>query len=384
MNIKKKYYKLGEKDFKKYLDNLKKDPDNITIFKEMDHSFFYYPSSEINNKLLTLHKLELEFNMLANTLSKDKQSMIKQSFIIDEIQSSNSTENIYSTKNDIFGISSSKAIIQNKKITSIVNIYNSIDSFNINDLYSLNKLRKLYDTLMLDAYENKNDIPDGKYFRKETVYITNGIQPIYQGFNPETKIIKGMEDVINVLKNKDIDIYLKILITHFMIETIHPFYDGNGRYGRLIMSLILYTNTKSLLSYKIATGINKQKTTYYNALEDARDIHEFGCLNDYISCMLDILIKEYKNTINSTKNKLTQISNITKYPSNLTKSEKIIYDLLKDATYLTYFGICNEEIINITGISKKTVIECFNKLNKKKLIVDYKLSKTLFHKLIIK
>ena len=384
MNIKKKYYQLGEKDFKKYLDNLKKDRDNITIFKEMDHSFFYYPSSKINNKLLTLHKLELEFNMLVNTLSKEKQSMIKQSFIIDEIQSSNSTENIYSTKNDIFGISSTKAIIQNKKITSIVNTYNSIDSFNINDLNSLSKLRKLYDTLMKDAYESKTDIPDGEFFRKDTVYITNGIQPIHQGFNPETKINKGMKELINLIKNDDIDVYLKILITHFMIETIHPFYDGNGRYGRLIMTLILYTSTKSLLSYKIATGINTNKSKYYKALEDARDIHEFGCLNDYISNMLDILIGEYTSTIKSITKKLNQISSITKYPSNLTKSDKRIYDLLKDATYLTYFGICNEEIMKITGISKKTVIECFNKLNKKKLISDYKLSKTLFHKLIQK
>lgn len=381
MQIKKKYYSLKEKEFKDYLNKIKTDPETFVIFSYSKNPYFYYPEASVNNMLLKIHKLEMEFENIINGLSLPQKEMIKQSFIVDEIQSTNNTENIYSTKNDIFGITSNKQKIKNKKIVSIVNSYNTISSVNNKKLESNKTIRMLYDSMMKNAFENSKDIPDGKIYRKGPVSVMNGIKPVHKGFYPESEIIKGMDEYIKLLKNDEIDIYLKIVLSHFIIETVHPFYDGNGRFGRYLMSVFLCNNTNSLLSYTLATGINKEKKKYYKSLEDARDIHEFGCLNDYVFNMLSIISNNYTLIIEDIKEKLLFIKKNNNSLKSLTKSEKIIYSLLVDATYLTYFGICNEEIMKFTGISKKTLITCFNKLYKHNLIEDYKLSKTYFHKL---
>lgn len=54
---------------------------------------------------------------------------------------------------------------------------------------------------------------------------------VHTGTVGEDNIIKLMEEFIN-LYNSNTEVLTKMILCHFMIETIHPFYDGNGRLGR--------------------------------------------------------------------------------------------------------------------------------------------------------
>lgn len=98
MNIKSNYLKLNKDDFDKYLDDLKRSSNSIPL---LDEKFFFNQSIDISNMLITLNKKIVELDFIINSLTEFSKKQIIQSFIIDEIESTNKIENIFSTRHDI-------------------------------------------------------------------------------------------------------------------------------------------------------------------------------------------------------------------------------------------------------------------------------------------
>ncbi len=245
---------------------------------------------------------------------------------------------------------------------------------------SIQDIRNLYNIVLKDAIE-KSDLPDGIYFRKEPVYITNGINNIHVGISDEEKINKLMNEFVNFYNSKN-DVLIKMILCHFMFEYIHPFYDGNGRLGRFLFSNGIYFETKSYFSFAISSSLLHEKDKYYKALKIVNDKYEFGCLNAYVETILiilnnqiDLLIKK----INTEKAKLNDF----KLSFKMTKSEVKISKLISEASIFSYFGVSNEEILKETQVSKRTLIYTLNKFKEKNILIDTKIGKFDYHKFII-
>lgn len=374
MGVKSNYFKMSKEEFDRYLSDLKSASSTITL---LDGKYFFAPSPDSINSVLRLNKKVFELDSIINSFTTFAKKQIIQSFLIDEIEATNKIENIHSTRHDIFSVISKMTSSKDKKIISITNAYHHLLKTKGTKIERLSDIRNLYDVVLKDGISS-NDLPDGTYFRKEPVYISNGIKSIHTGVIGEDNVNKSMEEFIDLYNSKN-ETFIKMILCHFLFEYIHPFYDGNGRIGRFLFSNGLYLETGSYFSFIVASSLEREKSKYYKAFKTTNDIHEFGCLNDYVEIIVTTLIEQIDIVIKKL-NHNKEIINEYKAPFKLTKSEEKIFKVICEASVLSDFGVSNEEIMTETGVSKRTVVYSLNKFKKEASVTCTKFGKFSYYR----
>lgn len=101
-------------------------------------------------------------------------------------------------------------------------------------------------------------------------------------------LMANLERFINDEEMADLDPLIKTAIIHHQFESIHPFYDGNGRTGRIVCILFLVVN--GLLDLPIlylSRYITQNKMEYYRLLQAVRDSN--GAVADWQAWVLFML-----------------------------------------------------------------------------------------------
>ncbi len=114
-------------------------------------------------------------------------------------------------------------------------------------------------------------------------------------------LMADLESVINDASILPVDPLVKMAVIHHQFESIHPFYDGNGRTGRIIN--ILYLVKEGLLDIPIlyhSRQIVRRKADYYRLLQAVRDEKSW---EDWTLFMLDVIERTSRETI-STVNEI--------------------------------------------------------------------------------
>lgn len=106
-----------------------------------------------------------------------------------------------------------------------------------------------------------------------------------QSHDEIVSLMANLEAFINGAHELDLDPLVKMAVIHHQFETIHPFYDGNGRTGRILN--ILYLVKEGLLGTPVlylSRYINQHKADYYRRLQAVRTD---GAWQDWLIYMLD-------------------------------------------------------------------------------------------------
>lgn len=188
-----------------------------------------------------------------------------------------------------------------------------------------------------------------------------------QDYEDIIRLMANLEQYINDSEMQDCDPLIKMAIIHFQFESIHPFYDGNGRTGRIIN--ILYLILKKLQSLPVlylSNYIIKHKPDYYRLLQKVRDENSW---EEWLLFMITGVEQTAKETIELII-KIKEL--MLDYKHRLRENYKFYsQDLLNNLFKHPYTKI--EFVVNDLGVSRLTAANYLNKLADDKMLRKDKL-----------
>lgn len=185
---------------------------------------------------------------------------------------------------------------------------------------------------------------------------------------PHTEIAECLTDFEKFINNEEIDTpdLIKIAILHYQFESIHPFLDGNGRIGRLLIPL--YIQSKGMLDKSclyISDYIERNKDTYYDTLTRVRTHNDMIA---WIKFFLEAVIEtsktakeKFKNVVELTMEMDKVIMDLPVKPENAKK----VLDVLYDEPIVS-----RKKILELIDIKPTTLNVCINALKEKNIIIE--------------
>ena len=339
-------------------------PSKLPIKKDIE-------TKEILKATTLAHRALAELKGMANSLPN--QQIIINTLVLQEAKDSSEIENIITTYDEVYRSDVSDSFI-NSNIKEVQNykdaLFLGFDIVKSRGVLTVNHIKSIQEKLEQNSAG----------FRKQSGTVLK---------NPATGEIKLIppqhpEDIINLMANlseyinddalEDFDDLVKMAIVHYQFESIHPFYDGNGRTGRIIN--ILYLVLHGLLDMPIlylSRYIIKNKADYYKLLND---VSFNNGLNEWILFMLKGVEEIAMETIQVIKD-IEQLMTETKETIKGNRPKIYSKDLLEALFYHPYTKrVFIEEHLNV---SRPTATNYLKELENMGILNSEKIGKEVFY-----
>jgi Fic family protein len=323
-------------------------------------------SKAVLKKCAKAHQALAELKGIVATIPNE--SILISTLSLQEAKDSSAIENIITTHDELF---KSDYLAEQFASSAAKEVYNYSNA--LQDGFKQVKQRGLLtcnDIITLQAAIEQNNagfrIQSGTTLKNEQTGEVIYIPP--QSHDEIVELLSNLEQFINDDSICDWDDLVKMAVIHHQFESIHPFYDGNGRTGRVIN--VLYLIKQNLLSLPVlylSRYINQHKQEYYRLLQVVRTHNDWEI---WLLFMLEAveqtsqqtisLIKAIKDLMQSYKLKMRTelpkiysqdlLNNIFRHP--YTKIEFVTTDLqVTRKTAAKYL----EELIKIGLLSKHKI-----------------------------
>lgn len=247
----------------------------------------------------------------------------------------------------------------NLEVTDVVNYVNALN-YAIERMTALplcNRLLCETHAVLLQNTRGQDKSPGE--FRRSQNWIGGANSTIQTArYVPPTveDMIQAMSDLEKFINESEMDAVLKTALAHYQFETIHPFLDGNGRIGRMLIILMLMNEnilTRPVLYLSLFLKTNRIE--YYDRLSDVR---VKGNYEQWIKFYLTGIIQ----TCTDSLNMIEAINGLLVADEN-----KIVHE--KKTVQLVFQYLKEHPIINISNTAKSlkmaynTAASAINRLN---------------------
>ncbi|MBF2710002.1 Fic family protein [Flavobacterium soyangense] len=266
------------------------------------------PQAEIET-IAILKQLSQSHRYLAELKGTSKtipnESILINTLTLQEAKDSSEIENIITTHDDLY---KENILIDTKKPAS-KEVYNYAQGLKLG-FEIVRKERLLLNKHILTV--QKELLANNAGFRTQagTKLVNSQGQTVYTPPQNATEVLDLMSNLEKFINDNDfsnLDPLIKMVIIHYQFESIHPFYDGNGRTGRIIN--ILYLVLQGLLDIPIlylSRYITQNKAEYYQVLQDVRTKEDWEQLVLYFLKGIEITAKETIDLITNISNLMQQ------------------------------------------------------------------------------
>ena len=284
-----------------------------------------------------------------------------------EAKASSEIENIITTNDDLF-----KALVADKKFDNLATkevlsykeaLWSSLKSIETKPFITTN--------LCIEIVRRVKKNTAGIRKTPGTNLKSTKNKIIYTPPTGETIIrekLKNLEEFINEQNN--LDPLVKMAIMHYQFEAIHPFTDGNGRTGRIL--LLLYLKLTKLLDTPaifLSEYIINHKTKYYNKIRKVTEEQDWEGWILYMLDMVSVTATDALNRINNIKELMEEM--IAEIKEQLPKVySKELVEILFRLPYIK-----RQFLIDANMGTPKTVGNYLIKLEKKGFLISEKIGK---------
>lgn len=231
---------------------------------------------------------------------------------------------------------------------------------------SLNLLKRMQKTLLSDVRGKDKMLGQFRTFQN---FIGKPGSTIEQAryVPPAPEILKEVLDNFEkYMHYEENDRLVQLAIIHAQFEIIHPFGDGNGRIGRILIPLFLYE--KKILNspmFYISAYFESNRDEYYHHL---KEITDKGNWQDWILFFLKALIEQGQN---STRKAQEILKTYDQMKLDFPKTIRSQYSI-QAIDFLFSYPIFNSKIFRqVSGIPKASANRIITKLQESKIISQF-------------
>ena len=251
---------------------------------------YTFENTRILKKLITAHRELAHLDGICSSIPN--QAVLIHTLAIQEAKESSEIENIITTHDDIYTSVANPEFKEIKPATKEVLHY--VDAimrgyciYKKNGFVSLSCIEEIQ-AIIESNNAGIRKLPGTALVNDKTNEIV--YEPPMPTEIPE--LLDNFLRIFNIDSAWEIDPLVKMAVLHYQFESIHPFYDGNGRTGRILN--ILYLIHERLLNYPVlylSRYINVNKGIYYEYLQAVREKEGENTWEKYVLFMLEGVIR---------------------------------------------------------------------------------------------